>query len=31
VDLATRGLRIDLIEESAIDDGDTTLHAVVVS
>jgi hypothetical protein len=30
-DLAARGLRIDLVEESAIDDGDTTLHMVVVS
>jgi hypothetical protein len=31
VDLAARGLRIDLVEWSAIDDGDTTYHVVVVS
>jgi hypothetical protein len=30
-DLAARGLRVDLIEQSAIDDAGTTFHAVVVS
>ena len=29
-DLAARGLRIDLVDESAIVDGDTTFHAVVI-
>lgn len=30
-DLAARGLSIDLVDESAIRDGDMTFHAVVVS
>jgi len=30
-DLAARGLRIDLVDESAIVDGDMTFHAVVIS
>jgi hypothetical protein len=30
-DLAARGLRPDLVEESAINDGDMTFHVVVVS
>lgn len=30
-DLAVRGLRIDLVDESAIVDGDMTFHAVVLS
>jgi len=30
-DLAARGLSIDLVDESAIGDGDLTFHAVVVS
>jgi len=30
-DLAARGLRIDLVDESSIVDGDMTFHAVVIS
>lgn len=30
-DLAARGLRVDLVDESAISDGNTTFHEVIVS